>query len=130
MRTLLLLALLAFGMSANAQDLVLKRGGSTLELNTDSTGIQFHNFGVGFTSPNAAIGFAKFGDKRLLLFATTGEGEPKGVLMEEDGSLLVIDATAIIIKRKTFASHAEADESLLAGEEYYISGDRGVYRKP
>jgi hypothetical protein len=130
MRTLLLIALLTLGMSVHAQDLVFKRVGSSLELNDDSTGIEFHNFGVGFKSPNAAIGFGKFGETRLLMFCTTGGEEPKGILMEEDGSMILIDATAIIIKRKTFASHAEADESLLQGEEYYISGDRGVYRKP
>ena len=130
MRTLLLLALLAFGMNANAQDLVLRRVGSTVELNTDSTGIEFNNFGVGFKSPNAAIGFAKFGDKRLLMFCTTGVEEPKGILMSEDGSELHITADEIYIKKPTFNSHAEADAALKSGREYWLVGDRNEYHKP
>ncbi len=130
MRTLLLLALLVTGMVANAQDLVLKRFGSTLELNQDSTGIEFNNVGVGFKSPTAAIGFGKFGDKRLLMFCTTGGEEPKGILMSEDGSELQINADKIFIKKPIFNSHAEADAALESGQEYWLVGDRNEYHKP
>jgi hypothetical protein len=130
MRALFILALLAFGMNAQAKDLVFKRDVSSLELNDDSTGIEFHNFGVGFKSPNAAIGFAKFGDKRLLIFSTTGEGEPKGILMSEDGSELQINADKIFIKKPIFNSHAEADAALDSGQEYWLVGDRNEYHKP
>lgn len=130
MRTLLLLAFLAFGMSANAQDLVLARTGTTIEMNDDTTGIIFTNQGVGFSSPYAAIAIGRFEGKRFLIFETTGEGEQKGIRMAEDGSKLIIKADAVIIFRKTFASHAQADSELLTGEEYYLAGDRGVYRKP
>ena len=130
MRALLIIALLTLGMSVHAQDLVFKRVGSSLELNDDSTGIEFHNFGVGFKSPTAAIGFGKFGDKRLLMFCTTGGDEPKGILMSEDGSELQINADKIFIKKPIFNSHAEADAALDSGQEYWLVGDRNEYHKP
>jgi hypothetical protein len=109
-----------------------------IEMNADSIGFIIHPDGVGIISQ---------GEANVVLYEIRESGEviaiigsldnvdelydvPKGIVVSGQGDKVIITSDIVVIKRKTFASHAQADESLEPGEEYYLAGDRGVYRKP
>jgi len=125
MRTLLILALLALWMSAGAQN-------ANLNLtNKDSISLIVSQDIVGFLGKELVSSMGHKDETEAYYIGNYDESDVfNGIIVYNKGKYIVISGSQIVILRKTFASHAEADESLLGGEEYYIAGDRGVYRKP
>ena len=97
----------------------------------DSTGIMIGNIGTGILGGESAIGAKKTEAGIILFFGRFDENDKlKGITFSEDGRSIIIDASSVVIVRKSFTSHADADTALQPGEEYYLIGDRIVYRKP
>lgn len=130
MRYLLTLAIVAFGMMAHAQEAAMTlRITPQIEMNADSIGFALTPDGVGIISNSAHVVVVKTEIGELIAIGNV-EDEIKGIRVTGDGEIVLINATTIVISRKTFNSHSEADAALQGGEEYYLQGDRGVYRKP
>ncbi len=132
MRYLFTLALLAIGMIAYAQDentAMTLRITPQFEFNADSIGFALTPDGVGIMGLEAAVAVTKTESGELIVIGNTEDGI-KGIRVKGDGSIVFIDAATVVITRKVFASHSEADAALEVGEEYFLSGDRLVYRKP
>jgi hypothetical protein len=130
MRYLLTLAMVAFGMMAHAQEAAMTlRITPQIEMNADSIGFALTPDGVGIVSNTGKVVVVKTETGELIAIGNI-EDEIKGIRVTGDGKIVFINADTIVILRQTFASHAEADAALQVGEEYYLQGDRGVYRKP
>lgn len=52
-----------------------------------------------------------------------------GIIITQDGKV-GIKGKSLKISKPEFTSHEEASSALEKGEEYYLVGDRNVYRKP
>lgn len=95
----------------------------------DTAGLFISETGAGVISVSGAIiGIGKDTSEVIALgyIADT----LKGIAISDIGKVITISAEKIIISRKTFTSHEAADAALAKGEEYYLQGDRLVYRKP
>jgi hypothetical protein len=134
MRTLLFLALLAFGMNAGAQSLqpsqvavqpliIMNVDSQALVVSSEAVGIVSNTIFSVVTKNTESIETAYIG------YAEEGQ-EFKGIYVSDGGKLVVINADQIFIKKPTFQSHSEADAALHSGQEYYLNGDRNVYHKP
>jgi alanine dehydrogenase len=122
--------MVAFGMMAVAQEAAMTlRITPQIEINQDSIGFALTPDGVGIVSNTGKVVIVKTETGELIVIGNT-EDEIKGIRVTGDGKIVFINADTIVILRKTFASHSEADAELQVGEEYYLLGDRGVYRKP
>jgi len=105
------------------------------EMNADSMGFAIHPDGVGLISNGQAsivlYRIQETGDVIAVIGNLEQDDDlPKGILVDGLGKTVMVTSDVILLNRKTFASHAEADEIAETGEEYYLEGDRGVYRKP
>lgn len=110
---------------------VVKHSQATFITLDDTTGIAIMPKGIAFVSGDAVIGLVKAENGAVLVHGLPQEdGSIKGISVSSDGSIVHINASKIVIVRKAFISHAQADNELLSGEEYYLIGDRIVYRKP
>ena len=137
---LLLLAVAFTGQMANAQSLpheqepsITLRLGEQVEHNQDSMGIAFLNHAVGLISNDAKIYLYKVDGSRDVIAVmgnTDKDSGPTGIIVSPDGEYVQINSSKVVISRKTFASHSEADAALVSGEEYYLQGDRLTYHKP
>lgn len=131
-------ALILTGLTVSAQTAaepmppITMRYGEQIELNADSIGIAFLNYAVGLISKGATIALVK-GDSAsnvIAIIGNTSGDSPIGLFVSADGQTLTINSNVVVISRKTFNSHGQADVALQTGEEYYLAGDRLVYRKP
>jgi hypothetical protein len=110
---------------------VVKHSQATIITYDDSTGLVIGGEGIGFISEDAGVSLWKTDEGVIVAIGTKdNEGNLKGIKILPNGNVLVLDAARVIITRKSFTSHAQADNELLSGEEYYLTGDRIVYRKP
>lgn len=133
MRTLFLLALLAFGMNVGAQSLQPTQMAvqPIIIMNADSQALVVSPDGVGIMSNSIISAITKFEGKESAYIGFSAEGEDfTGIYVTDGGKTVFINAERVLIVRPKFNSHAEADSALLSGQEYYLNGDRGVYRKP
>ena len=133
MRTLLILALLAFGMSASAQEGATSiRLAPQFDINADSIGLAIMPNAAGVISlkSKAAIAIVKSDEGELLIVGNTTEDFPKGLIVTEKGDTLIINSPSVMILRPKFNSHSEADAELQSGQDYNLIGDRGIYTKP
>ena len=132
MRTLLFLALLAFGMNAGAQSLEPSQVAiqPIVLMSVDSQALVVLPNGAGILSVGMASMITKIEGKNSLMIGDEGETEWKGIVVTDNGESIYINASKVVILRSKFNSHAEADAELATGQEYYLNGDRGVYRKP
>lgn len=106
-----------------------------IEMNADSIGFAIHPEGVGLISQGQAniilYKIQETGDVIAVIGNLEQDDDlPKGILVDGQGNKVMITSNVILLNRKTFQSHAEADGFAQSGEEYYLAGDRGVYRKP
>lgn len=129
---LAILTVSAFAASNDSNNYsVVKHSQPTFTTLDDSTGIAIMTEGVGFVSNNAGIALWKTEAGVIVAVGVKDANEDlKGIIISSNGELMKIEASHIIIQRKAFISHAQADNELLSGEEYYLIGDRIVYRKP
>lgn len=133
MRTLILLALLAFGMNAGAQSLQPTQMAvqPIVLMNVDSQALVVSPQGVGIMTNTLINAITKHEGIESAYIGYSAEGEDfKSIFVTNGGKTVVINAESVIILRPKYNSHAEADSALLSGQEYYLNGDRGVYRKP
>lgn len=133
MKQILTIILAALAITSYAQEPTITiRYGEQIELNQDSIGLAFLSNSVGFTSKGASIGLVKgfFEGRVIAVVGNTNGDSCRGLMVSTDGEMLTINSNVVVIVRKTFASHADADAALITGEEYYLEGDRIVYRKP
>lgn len=131
----IILAALAITSHAASNDStqfsVVKHSQATFTTLDDTTGLAIMPEGIAFVSGDAVIGLVKAENGSILVHGLPQEdGSIKGISVSADGSIVHINASKIVIVRKAFISHAQADNELLSGEEYYLIGDRIVYRKP
>jgi hypothetical protein len=133
MRTLILLALLAFGMNAGAQSLQPTQMAvqPIIIMNADSQALVVSPEGVGIMSNSIISAITKHEGKESAYIGYSAEGEDfTGIYVTDGGKLVMINADKIFIKKPTFQSHAEADAALESGREYWLAGDRNEYHKP
>jgi hypothetical protein len=133
MRTLILFALLAFGMNAGAQSLQPTQMAvqPIIIMNADSQALVVSPEGVGIMSNSIISAITRFEGKESAYIGYSAEGEDfKGIYVTDSGKLVMINADKIFIKKPTFQSHAEADAALESGREYWLAGDRNEYHKP
>lgn len=90
---------------------------------------------VGIMAETLVIGIGNDDDgKNIIVIGAPNELEdsedmPKGIIVTRDGTIL-LNSERVFIQRAEYGSHAEADLALLKGQEYYLIGDRNLYRKP
>lgn len=132
MRTLLFLALLVTGMVANAQSLQPSQVAiqPIVLMSVDSQALVVLPNGAGIQSVGMASMITKIEGKNSLMIGDEGETEWKGIIVTDNGETIYITSSKVVILRPKFNSHSEADALLVSGQEYYLNGDRGVYRKP
>lgn len=133
MRTLILFALLAFGMNAGAQSLQPSQVAVQpyVIMNTDSIAVAVTSEAVGLIGKTIFSAITVDDGKEKIFIGNVDEsGSFSGLIIEEGGKTVVINAESVLILRPKFNSHSEADALLVSGQEYYLNGDRGVYRKP
>lgn len=133
MRTLFLLALLAFGMNAGAQSLQPSQVAVQpyVIMNTDSIAVAVTSEAVGLIGKTIFSAITEDDGKEKIFIGNVDEsGSFSGLIVEEGGKTVVINANNVLIIKPSFNSHLEADAALQKGQEYYLIGDRGVYRKP
>ena len=100
-------------------------------MNLDSQALVVSPDGVGIMSNSLIIGIDKYEGIESAYIGFSADGEDfKGIYVTNSGKGVIINADYVLILRPTFNSHAEADAALAVGQEYYLNGDRGVYRKP
>jgi hypothetical protein len=127
---------LAIGMMAFAsgqEPAMTLRVTPQIEMNADSIGFAITPDGVGMISQGyAQVVLYKIEDGSVIAIIGNleAEGQIKGITVSGSGDITTITSNIIVISRKTFASHAEADADLQVGEEYFLTGDRNVYHKP
>ena len=128
----MLLSIAAFAASNDSTTYsVVKHSQATIITYDDITGLVIGDEGTGFISDKAGVSLWKTDNGIIVAIGTkNNDGDLKGIKILPEGNVLIIDADKVIINKKSFASHAEADAALLSGEEYYLTGDRIVYRKP
>lgn len=115
---------------------ITMRMSAHLDVNQDNIGFAIYPEGAGLISQGYA---------NVILYKLPDTGEviavvgnisdeeadlPKGLLVSGNGDTLYVTSATVIINRKSFNSHSEADDALEVGEEYFLKGDRSVYRKP
>lgn len=108
------------------------RLGDQVEMNKDSIGFAFLTYAVGLISPDAKIFLYKVNDSGEVIAVignTDDESGPKGIKVSGDGNVVHINAECVVIERREFNSHQEADNALRVGEEYSLIGERIVYIK-
>jgi len=133
MKTLfLIIAIMFTGMVASAQDfeptqIAIKPWGI---MNADSQAVVVMPEAVGLVGKSVFIAVNTFENKESAYVGQSDDSGFKGICVAESGELVFINASKVIILRPKFASHADADASLINGQEYYLNGDRVVYRKP
>ena len=96
----------------------------------DSIGVALTAEGAAFVQGDNVIGLVGTESGVIKVVGLTTEQGIKGISVSHDGSIVFINASTVVITRKEFISHAQADNELISGEEYYLTGDRIVYRKP
>ena len=98
----------------------------------DTTSLVLSPEGTAILGKDAVVGIVKGSDDYYILVGYPQDTTPKalGISIAQQGNVIFINAPVIVISRKTFSSHEAADAALLSGEEYYLQGDRLVYRKP
>jgi hypothetical protein len=91
---------------------------------------------VGVASSKLKIGILKdveSGKEMLIVgnvFSTPEGGtDGFGIAIDETG-LVSIKGSVLKVVKQEFVSHEAATETVESGEEYYLVGDRNVYRKP
>lgn len=100
-------------------------------MNTDSQAVVVTDEAVGIVGTSVFCAISEFENKENLYIGNSAENNGfKGIIVTDGGETVLILASKIIIIRPSFNSHAEADAQLTSGQEYYLNGDRGVYRKP
>jgi hypothetical protein len=128
-----LLLMLSAAMTGVAQEPAFTlRVSPQIEMNQDSIGFAITPDGVGLISNSAKVVIFKTSDggEAAVIGNLEDPSVVKGIYVAGDGARVVINASEIIIVRKEFTSHAEADLQLQKNEEYFLQGDRLVYRKP
>ena len=128
------IAMMTIGMMAHAQDStetellnVIRHSQSVYTTANDSTALAVTPDGVAIVHEGAAVGIAVTPKGVFMIMKTHDD---KGISISADGKVIFLNADTIIFARKTFSSHADADAALQVGEEYFLTGDRLVYRKP
>jgi hypothetical protein len=104
-----------------------------LDMNQDSMALAIIPGAIGLISPGQAnIFLYKIEDGSVIAVMGNVESDdgPVGIVVSGDGKTIFINSQTVVIQRKTFQSHQEADAALIPGEEYYLAGDRSVYRRP
>lgn len=129
---LAILIVSAFAVSNDSTNYsVVKHSQATFTTLDDTTGLAIMPEGAAFISGESIIGLVKTESGVITVIGKpTEDGKIKGISISPDGNSVFINASVVVIVRKTFASHAEADAALLSGEEYYLAGDRLTYHKP
>ena len=133
MRTLILFALLVTGMVTNAQSLQPSQVAVQpyVIMNTDSIAVAVTSEAVGLIGKTIFSAITIDDGKEKIFIGNVDEsGSFSGLIVEEGGKTVVINANNVLIIKPSFNSHLEADAALQSGQEYYLIGDRGVYRKP
>lgn len=128
-----ILALITFSAFAASNDSTI----STTKLSqanfthvNDSIGVALTAEGAAFVQGDNVIGLVATESGVIKVVGVATETGILGISVSHDGSIVFINASKVVISRKSFASHEAADAELLQGEEYYLTGDRIVYRKP
>ena len=104
-----------------------------LDINADSMGVAIIPGAVGLLSQGQAnVILYKIEDGNIIAVMGNVESDdgPVGIRVSGDGDTVFINSQTVVIHRKTFQSHQEADAALIPGEEYFLAGDRSVYRRP
>lgn len=129
---LAILTISAFAASNDSTNYsVVKHSQATFTTLDDTTGLAIMPEGAAFISGESIIGLVKTESGVITVIGKpTEDGKIKGISISADGNTVFINASVVVIMRKTFSSHAEADAALISGEEYFLTGDRLVYRKP
>lgn len=128
-----ILALITFSAFAASNDSTIsttKLSQSNFTSVNDSIGVALTEQGAAFIQGDNLIGLVATESGVIKVVGLATEEGIKGISVSHDGSIVFINASKVVISRKSFASHEAADAELLQGEEYYLTGDRIVYRKP
>lgn len=128
-----LLALITFTALAASNDSSIsttRLSQSNFTSVNDSIGVALTEQGAAFIQGDNVIGLVATESGVIKVVGLATEEGIKGISVSHDGSIVFINASKVVISRKSFASHEAADAELLQGEEYYLTGDRIVYRKP
>lgn len=133
MKTFFFIALLAIGMIAGAQTIkptqlaispltIMNKDSISLVVSQDIVGVMGKSIvnAVGHKDSTEAV-YIGWGDE---------ENGFNGITVSDKGKFILIETSIVIIARPSFASHAQADASLYSGQEYFLMGDRAIYRKP
>lgn len=120
----------AFAASNDSTISTTKLSQSNFTSVNDSIGIALTAEAAAFVQGDNVIGLVATESGVIKVVGLTTEQGIKGISVSHDGSIVFINASKVVITRKSFASHEAADAELLTGEEYYLTGDRIVYRKP
>lgn len=129
---LAILTVSAFAASNDSTNYsVVKHSQATFTTLDDTTGLAIMPEGAAFISGESVLGLVKTESGVITVIGQpTEDGKIKGISISADGNTVFINASVVVIVRKTFASHAEANDALISGEEYYLAGDRLTYHKP
>ena len=126
----MLLSIAAFAASNDSTISTTKLSQGNFTHVNDSIGIALTQEGAAFIQGDNVIGLAATESGVIKVVGVATENGIKGLSISADGEIVYINASKVVITRKSFSSHEAADAALLAGEEYYLTGDRIVYRKP
>ena len=110
---------------------VVKYSQGTFITANDTIGLLIVEQGVGISRGDALIAIMQTENGVKLAMGTSDENNViKGISISADANIIFINASTIVIARKSFVSHGEADAALISVEEYYLAGDRLTYHKP
>lgn len=126
----MLLSIAAFAASNDSTISTTKLSQGNFTSVNDSIGIALTREGAAFIEGDNVIGLLATESGVIKVVGVATENGIKGLSISADGEIVYINASKVVITRKSFASHEAADAELLVGEEYYLTGDRIVYRKP
>jgi hypothetical protein len=126
----MLLSIAAFAASNDSTISTTKLSQGNFTHVNDSIGIALTQEGAAFIQGDNVIGLVATESGVIKVVGVATENGIKGLSISSDGEIVYINASKVVITRKSFASHEAADAELLQGEEYYLTGDRIVYRKP
>jgi hypothetical protein len=148
MKKILILILIVLSINAYANDSTyLSTTISTIpkiDMNVDSLGFAISDEGVGIISiaNNKSSNIILYKLENGEVIAIIGNADepdpneingyvsdiPNGIIVSNSGKTVFINAEKVIIKRREFNSHSEAESVLNINELYYLRGDRNVYR--
>jgi hypothetical protein len=126
----MLLSIAVFAASNDSTISTTKLSQGNFTSVNDSIGVALTQQGAAFIQGDNVIGLAATESGVIKVVGVATENGIKGLSISADGEIVYINASKVVITRKSFASHEAADAALLQGEEYYLTGDRIVYRKP